>query len=233
MSDQPLPVATNSFFYADDLFLTTQQKTFEQVETALTSGLNELGAYHNENHLRTNPTKTQLTAFHLKNHQADRKLNVTWNGTKLDHTHSPVYLGITFDRSLTYRNHCLKMRSKLSSRNNLLRKLHGRNRGACPHTTRTTATALRLYVAEYCCPIWARSTHRKLVDTTLNEIYGAAFTARTSAPDQRHSLHHHQPAKSRLHSRNSFVSASQPLLCKPAEAVSRSGKISGRLPRAT
>ena len=170
MSDQPLPVATNSFFYADDLFLTTQQKTFEQVETALTSGLNELGAYYNENHLRTNPTKTQLTAFHLKNHQADRKLNVTWNVTKLDHTYSPVYLGITLNRSLTYRNHCLKMRSKLSSTNNLLRKLHGRNRGACPHTMRTTATALRLYVAEYCCPVWARSTHRKLVDTTLNEI---------------------------------------------------------------
>ena len=36
--------------------------------------------------------------------------------------------------------------------------------------------------------------------------------------DQRHSLHHHQPVKSCLHSRNSFVSTSQPLLCKPAEA---------------
>ena len=36
---------------------------------------------------------------------------------------------------------------------------------------------------------------------------------------QRHSLHHHhQPVTSRLHSRNSFVSTSQPLLCKPAEA---------------
>ena len=36
--------------------------------------------------------------------------------------------------------------------------------------------------------------------------------------DQRHSLHHHQPVKSRLHSRHSFVSTTQPLLCKPAEA---------------
>ena len=36
--------------------------------------------------------------------------------------------------------------------------------------------------------------------------------------DQRHSLHHHQPVKGRLRSRNSFISTSQPLLCKPAEA---------------
>ena len=168
-NDQPLPEATNSFVYADDLCLTTQQKTFEHVETTLASGLNELGAYYKDNHLRPNPDKTQLTAFHLKNRQADRKLNVTWNGTKLDHTNSPVYLGITLDRSLTYRNHCMKTRAKLSSRNNLLRKLHGTNWGACPHTMRTTATALCLSVAEYCCPVWARSTHCKLVDTTLNE----------------------------------------------------------------
>ena len=120
--------------------------------------------------------------------------------------------------------------------------------GACPHTMRTTATALCLFMAEYCCPVWARSTHRKLVDTTLNEtsrlITGCIRP--TATPDlyvlsgialpeirrsvhcqnertkqlteQRHSLHHHQPVKSRLHSRNSFVSTSQPLLCKPAEA---------------
>ena len=36
--------------------------------------------------------------------------------------------------------------------------------------------------------------------------------------DQRHSLHHHQPVNSRLHSRNTFISTSHPLLCKPAEA---------------
>ena len=169
------------------------------------------------------------------------------SGTKLDHTHSHVYLGITLDRSLTFRNHCLKTRAKLSSRNNLLRKLHGTNWRACPHTMRTTATALCLSVAAYCCPVWARSTHCKLVDTTLNEtcrlitgcirptatpdlyvLYGIAppeirrsihsQNERTKQlTDQRHSLHHHQPVKSRLHSRNSFVSTAQPLLCKPAE----------------
>ena len=60
-NDKPLPVATNSFTYADDLCLTTQQKTFEQVENILASGLDELGAHFKENRLRPNPAKTQLT----------------------------------------------------------------------------------------------------------------------------------------------------------------------------
>ena len=51
--------------------------------------------------------------------------------------------------------------------------------------------------------------------------------AQRSQPERAHqttdrpatqSLHHHQPVKSRLHSRNSFVSTPQHLLCKPTEA---------------
>ena len=248
-NDQPLPVATNSLIYADDLCLTTQQKTFEQVDTTLASGINELGAYYNENHLRPNPAKTQLTALHLKNHQADRKLKFTWNGTKLDHTHSPVYLGITLDRSLAYRT-TVSRRAQNSPPETT-------SSGSCMVRTGARAPTpwgrrrqhyLCLSVAEYCCPVWARSMHRKLVDTTLNEtcrlITGCIRPTDTPdlyvlsgiAPpeirrsihchnertkqltDQRHSLHHHQPVKSRLRSRNSFISTSQPLLCKPAEA---------------
>ena len=38
-----------------------------------------------------------------------------------------------------------------------------------PHTMRTTAMALCLSVMEYRCTVWTRSSHRKLVNTTLNE----------------------------------------------------------------
>ena len=128
---------------------------------------------------------------------------------------------------------------------------------------RTTATALCLSVAEYCCPVWARSTHRKLVDTTLNEtcrlITGCIRPTATPdlyvlsgiAPpeirrsvhcqnertkqltDQRHSLHHHQPVKSAY--TRAIVSSQPPSLScvSPQKLVSRSGNISGRLPRAT
>ena len=53
-NDQPLQlVSTNSFIYADNLCLIIQQNTFEQVEFTLAGGLNELGTYYKENHLRS------------------------------------------------------------------------------------------------------------------------------------------------------------------------------------
>ena len=243
-NDQPLPVATNSFIYADDLCLTTQQKMFEQVETTLASGLNELDAYYNENHLRPNPAKTQLTAFHLKNHQADRKLNVTWNGTKLDYSHSPVYLGITLDRSLTYRNLCLKTRAKLLQKQPPQEAAWYELGRVPPHheDNGDSTMSLRGGVLLSCLGPFHASQARR--HKTCRLITGCIRPTATPdlcvlsgiAPpeirrsfhcqnertkqltDQRHSLHHHQPVKSRLHSRNSFISTSQPLLCKPAEA---------------
>ena len=93
-----------------------------------------------------------------------RPQTVTWNGMELDHTHSPVYLGITLNRSLTYRNHCLKNRAKLSSRNNLLRELHGTNWTRC---IRPTAAA-DLYVLSGLACGTAKYENTKCETITLN-----------------------------------------------------------------
>ena len=210
---------------------------------------------YKENHLRPNPAKTQLTAFHLKNRHADRKRDVTWNGTKLDLTHTPVYLGITLDRSLTYWNllplwPCLETRAELSSRNNLPMKLHGTNWSVSPHheDDGDSTTSLRGELA-YCCPLWARSTHRKLVDTTPNETYRLIMgcISPTATPDlcvlsviapigNSHTKQRPQPV--RAHRRTSrpatqpvsppatsFISTSEPFLClalrSPCREVAR------------
>ena len=96
----------------------------------------------------------------------------------------------------------------------------------------------------YRCPVWTRSSHRKLVNTTLNETcrpfnrYSRPIRTLRYHPrppdirrslhvqnertkpltDQRRSLYHHKTVNCRLHSRNSFVSTPHPRLGKPAEA---------------
>jgi len=90
------------------------------------------------------------------------------DGKKIQHEHQPVYLAVTLVHSLTFRAHMLKTAAKVRTRNNLINKLAGSSWGARASTLWTATLALCFSVAEYCAPIWCRSTHTKLVDSQLN-----------------------------------------------------------------
>jgi len=57
---------------------------------------------------------------------------------------------------------------ELKSRNDLIAKLGGSSWGASASTLCTSALALCYSVPEYCCPVWARSSHINLIDTQLH-----------------------------------------------------------------
>jgi hypothetical protein len=52
--------------------------TFEEVEESLNVALNTMKEYYNDNYLKPNPAKIQITAFHLQNKDAKRKLRINW-----------------------------------------------------------------------------------------------------------------------------------------------------------
>ena len=84
-----------------------------------------MDSYFKRWRLCLNPLKTEVSCFHLNNHQKSRVLHVNLNGNPLKHNFQPVYLGVTLDTSLTYRNHLDKVKQKLKTRNNILNKLTG------------------------------------------------------------------------------------------------------------
>ena len=240
-NDQPIHDGTRSFIYADDLCITAQYPTFTEVETTIEEALGDLTQYYRNNSLRANPDKTQVTAFHLRNKEVDRRLQVSWNNVKLENTATPKYLGVTLDRTLSYKQHILNTKRKVSSRNNLLKKLANSQWGTNARTIRTTALALCYSTAEYAAPVWARSTHAKLLDPELNQacrsITGCLKPTRVedlyliagiAPPDIRrdvcarvertkqmkkesHSLFGHKPATRRLKSRNCFLTSVDPI----------------------
>ena len=132
--------------------------------------MEELTQYYKSNSLRENPDKTQVTAFHLRNKEANRSLKVEWNRTKLDNTPHPKYLGVTLDRTLSYNEHIHNTKMKVITRNNLLRKLSNSKWGANASTIRITALALCYSVAEYAAPVWARSSHTQKLNPELNSV---------------------------------------------------------------
>ena len=162
-------------------------------------------------------------------------------GTGWTYTHCnlPVYLGVTVDRTLSYKAHIEKTTKKGGTRNNIIRKLRTSTWGATPTTLRASALALCYSAAGYACPVWERSTHSKKLDATLYEtsrmITGclkptntnslpvlagiapsdirravASRTERTrQTTDQR--LNGHLGVVPRLKSRKSFIKCTEPI----------------------
>ena len=111
---------------------------------------------------------SQYSAFHLRNTEANRSLKVEWNRTELENTSHPTYLGVTIDRTLSYKEHIHNTKMKVTTRNNLLRKLTNLKWGANASTIRTTSLTLCYYVAEYAAPVWARSSHAQKLNPERN-----------------------------------------------------------------
>ena len=108
-------------------------------------------------------------AFYLNNREAKRKLNVYNNGNLLPPCPVTMYLGVKLDRSLTFRHHLEALRKKLFTRVALLRRLVGFGWGADAKTSRISVLSLVCSTAEYCAPVWCRSTHTRLIDSILND----------------------------------------------------------------
>ena len=162
--------SSRKFIYADDICCAVQCRSFSEIESSLSSDTSSWAEYCRRWRLKPSATKTVTSVFHLHNASASRELDVSMDGhgQLLKHERYPVYLGVTLDRTLSYRQHLQKTAAKVKTRNNLLSKLAGSTWGANATTLRTSALALCYSVAEYCCPVWSRSAHTGLFDAQLN-----------------------------------------------------------------
>ena len=103
-NDQPVSPGTRSFIYTDDLGIAAQNHNIDDIEATLSTAL------QNDNQLKANPAKSHVSLFHLRNREVGWKLSLTWNGVDLKHYDFPVYLGVTMDRTLSYKQHTEKVK---------------------------------------------------------------------------------------------------------------------------
>ena len=152
----------------DDLAVTTQSTDFPPIEEQLTSALVELPEYYTTNQHRAYPTTMPVSLF-LRNHERCKQLNLGGNEMKLSKCNLLVYIGVTLDRTRSYKAHIENTKTKAGTRNNIIRKLKHSKWGATPTTIKSSGLALCFSAAEYACPVWERSIHANKMDATLNE----------------------------------------------------------------
>jgi len=98
-------------------------------EEALGKDMATAGEYLQIWKLKLSTTKTVSVVFLLNNKEAKLEVKVNHNNETLPFS-EPKYLGVTLDRSLTYRRHLESLRKKLTLRVALLRRLAGSSCGA-------------------------------------------------------------------------------------------------------
>ena len=165
----PMP-ETNSkkYGYADDLALLKVHQDWNTIEETLTQDMSILSSWLKQWRLKLSEAKTVSSTLHLNNREAKRDLNVNISGRRLTCHRTPTYLGVKLDRTLTYRERLTALRGKVMARTALIRLIAGTSWGASTPTLRTSTLALVYAPAEYCAPVWCRSSHNHLVDVGLN-----------------------------------------------------------------
>ena len=142
-NDQQVHNNTRSFIYANNLCIATQDASFENTKSTLSVELDNMGEYYARNHLPTNPEKTQTCVFHIGNRKANRKLNISWCGEKLEHTITPSCQGVILDRTLLLDRTLIYTYSHRKGKSeDCSKKLSYSKWGANTTTIRTTALAL-------------------------------------------------------------------------------------------
>ena len=99
------PVLFNIYTNDQPIYLSMQYPSFTEVEETIEDALEEITQYYRSKSLRANPHNTQVTASHLRNKEAKRSLKVKWSSTELENMDQPKYLGVTLDRTLSYKQH--------------------------------------------------------------------------------------------------------------------------------
>ena len=98
--------------YADDFTITSTHNDIPTAKTQLQGYLNILQIWFDMNHLKVAPTKSTITLLinYTKEHKHTPQL--TLDNTAIPHKHSTKILGVTYDTSLSFKDHIHDIKQK-------------------------------------------------------------------------------------------------------------------------
>ena len=104
--------------------------------------------------LTLNAAKCEVAFFSLENAEAQWRPQITTNGVTPSCTSSPTFLGVTYDRRVTFGTNVKKVCQQVLRRTNLLRVVGGPTWGWQMQDLRTVYIATQRSVAEYAAAAW-------------------------------------------------------------------------------
>ena len=168
-----LPKGVQAALYADDLVLWTCEEHATTANYRMQLALDSVAAWTESWCVTINKEKTTATLFTLSTKTKPGKL--TLGNHTLQHEDQQTYLGITFDKRMTWKPHINQAESKARRKMNIMRKLAGTNWGANEKVLKTVYQGAVRPHLEFGSNLWitAAKTHQQTLDRVQRIITGA------------------------------------------------------------
>ena len=111
--------------YADDLALACRGRKKEDVALRMQAEVDKVVSWSQHARLTLNAAKCEVAFFSLDNAEAQWRPKITINGVPPSCTPSPTFLGVTYDRRMTFGTQVKKVCQQMLRRTNLLRVVGG------------------------------------------------------------------------------------------------------------
>ena len=176
-----MPKGINAALYADDLVLWCSEEFTTTATYRMQSALDKLTTWTNNWCVTINKEKSSATLFTLS--QAEPK-NLTLDKSPLKYEVQQTYLGITFDKRLTWKQQIQNGETKARKKLNIMRKLAGTKWGANGKTLRQVYLGTVRPHLEYGSSAWmtAAQSHKYNLEKVQNQALRIITGAMRSTP---------------------------------------------------
>ena len=192
------PPNTNIAIYADDIAIWCTKQYHNSTLVHLQGAVNTIQNRLETLNLKLSPHKTQCITFGKYDTTNTRPLQI--NNIDIPFSETAKFLGITFDKQLTFRQHIMDITSRAQKRMNVLRALSGTTWGGDRKTLTLLYQAIIRPILEYGAIIFenAAPTHLKKMDTLQNQALRTVTGAlRTTPISALHVYNNTQPLHAR------------------------------------
>ena len=124
-----LPSSVRCSVYADDLAIWSSSPSVPTAVGATQGALFRLERWSKYWCLPLNPSKCETSFLLVDPHQANLQPNLLLLGSRLRFNPTPTFLGVTFDRKLSFSKHVSSLKAKFFPRPKALRCISASSRG--------------------------------------------------------------------------------------------------------
>ena len=149
-----LPTSVKTSLYADDLAIWASSPSVECATSIVQAALNRLVEWSSKWRLPLNPLKCETSFFSLVPYQSRIQPSLYILNTPLKFNLHPTFLGVTFDRTLSFKHHVLSLRKKFHSRFHAFRSIASASWGPSKESLCTLYQAFIRPILTYASPCW-------------------------------------------------------------------------------